>query len=346
MTTTITPPVREVLLDCVRTATAAPSLHNSQPWKFRMRGGRVDVYADAARRLAVLDPDGREQLISVGAAVFTLRLAIRRSGYRSDYTLFPEPDEPDLVARVTATRPSAVTPAAEVLAAAVPHRHTNRWPFAQIPVPRAALDRLCDAARREGAMLAVAHPAGRDAVLRLARLADEQLRRRPGYRDELARWTGDQPRNDGVPPGAAGPWDALESVPMRDFTEASIQQRTGESFEPYPTILVLATEGDRRVDWVRAGQALQRVLLTATWQDLATTPISQPVEVPAARRLLLEPESGLVAQMVVRVGYGRSAEASPRRPLSEVLLPPRRSGTNGTVRVRRSGLDRDSESSR
>lgn len=89
---------------------------------------------------------------------------------------------------------------------------------------------------------------------------------------------------------------------MRDFTEASVQQRTGETFEPYPTVLVLATEGDRRADWVRAGQALQRVLLTATWQDLVTTPISQPVEVPAVCRLLIEPGSGLSAQMVVRVG--------------------------------------------
>ncbi|GAB2584183.1 NAD(P)H nitroreductase [Paractinoplanes abujensis] len=323
MTTTIAPPVREVLLDCVRTATAAPSLHNSQPWKFQVRGGRVDVYADPSRRLHVLDPDGREQLMSVGAAVFTLRLAIRNSGYRSDFTLFPEADEPGLVARVIVTRPSPVTRSAEALAAAVPHRHTNRWPFAQIPVPRVALDRLRDAARREGAVLATANPAGRDAVLRLARFADAELRRRPGYRDELARWTGGSVRNDGVPLRAAGPWDALEYVPMRDFTEASAQQRTGEPFEPYPTILVLATDGDRRVDGVRAGQALQRVLLTATWQDLATTPISQPVEVPSVRRLLIEPGSGLFAQMILRVGYGRGAEGSPRRPLSEVLLPSR-----------------------
>ncbi|MFC7530119.1 Acg family FMN-binding oxidoreductase [Actinoplanes sp. GCM10030250] len=335
MTTTITPPVREILLDCVRTATAAPSVHNSQPWKFRVRGGRVDVYADSSRHLRVLDEEGREQLISVGAAVFTLRLAIRSNGYRCDYTLFPEPGEPDLVARVTANRPAPVTAAAEALAAAVPHRHTNRWPFAQIPVPREALDRLRDAARREGAVLAVANPAGRDAVLRLARHADQRLRRRPGYRDEFARWTGDRVRNDGVPPRAAGPWDALESVPVRDFTEVSAQHQNGEPFEPYPTVLVLTTASDRPVDWVRAGQALQRVLLTATWQDLATMPISQPVEVPAVRWLLIEPGSGLFAQMVLRVGYGRTTEGTPRRPLSEVLMPSHDSRTDGSVRARR-----------
>jgi hypothetical protein len=96
--------------------------------------------------------------------------------------------------------------------------------------------------------------------------------------------------------------------------------RPAEPFEPSPTILVLATDGDARADWLRAGQALQRVLLTATWLDLATTPISQPVEVPQVRRLLTDPATGPAAQMVLRVGYGKVAGRSPRRALSEVLL--------------------------
>jgi hypothetical protein len=318
-------PIRDVLTACVRTATAAPSLHNSQPWRFRIRGARVDVYADPARRLAVLDPDGREQLISVGAALFTLRLAIRRSGYRSDHALFPEPDRPDLVARVTITCASPAPAAVEALAAAVARRHTNRQPFTRTPVPAAAMDQLRDAARREGAVLATAGPAGRDAILRLARTADQRLRELPGYRDELTRWTGGGGRLDGVPPSSAGPRDALESVPIRDFAERPGAPRPTDRFEPCPTILVLATMGDERRDWVQAGQALQRVLLTATWQDLATTPISQPVEVAPVRRLLIDPSSGLTAQMVLRVGYGRAVGRSPRRPLSDVLLPTGRS---------------------
>lgn len=84
---------------------------------------------------------------------------------------------------------------------------------------------------------------------------------------------------------------------------------------------MLATVGDRRSEWVRAGQALQRVLLAATWQGLATTPISQPVEVSAVRRLLIDPASGLSVQMVLRVGYGKPAGRTPRRPLADVLSP-------------------------
>jgi hypothetical protein len=219
------------------------------------------------------------------------------------------------VARVKVTHPAGVTPAVEALAAAIPHRHTNRWPFAHTPVPDDLLDHLRDAARWESAILAVAGPAARDTILGMARSADLLLRGRPGYRAELARWTGGAVHRDGVPGRAIGPWDALEAVPVRDFGEP----RPGAAFEPYPTILVLATVGDRRSDWVRAGQALQRVLLAATWKGLATTPISQPVEVPSIRDVLSDPRRDRWAQMVIRLGYGRPAPATPRRSLSEVL---------------------------
>lgn len=321
MTMMTAPLAHSVLAGCVQAATAAPSLHNSQPWAFRLRRGTVDVYADQARRLQVLDPGGREQLISVGAAVLNLRLAMRAHGYRSDVTLFPEPDDIDLVARIVATHSAPITPTLEALAAAIPHRHTNRWPFAQTRVPADVLDQLRDAARKEGAALAVASPTARDTILDMAHSADRVLRAKLGYRHELARWTVQDLRHDGVPATAAGPWDALETVPVRDFTELSPLPRPSEKFEPYPTILVLATVGDQRADWVRAGQALQRVLLAATWRGLATTPISQPVEVPAIRRLLIDPGAGLSVQMVLRIGYGRPAGRTPRRPLADVLLP-------------------------
>jgi hypothetical protein len=217
MTTTVMPPSREVLTECVRLATAAPSLHNSQPWLFRIGSAGIDVYADRNRRLPVLDPEGREQLISVGAAVFTLRLGMRRAGYLPKAVLFPRPDVPDLVAGVAAAASEPPNAAAEALAEAVPHRHTNRWPFAQAPVPPEALERLRDAARREFAVLTVANAPSRDAILELARTADHRLRDRSGYLDELSRWTGRPGRHDGVPSWATGPWDALEGIPVRDF---------------------------------------------------------------------------------------------------------------------------------
>ncbi|MGA5298308.1 Acg family FMN-binding oxidoreductase [Nucisporomicrobium flavum] len=313
---------RTVLSECVRTATAAPSLHNSQPWRFRVGDDHVDVYADRGRQLTVLDPTGRELLISVGAAVFTLRLAIRDAGCLPVLTLFPDPQRPDLVARVSVGRPAASTPGVASLALAVGRRHTNRYPFADTALPADAVERLVTAAHLEGAALAVASPVGRDAILGMSRAADRRLRERDGYDAELARWTKPgRGRQDGVPVTAIGPWDALEVLPVRDFAlpRRDRDPLTAE-FEPHPTIVVLATRGDGPEDWLRAGQALQRVLLTATGLGLATTPISQPVELPAVRALLTDTGTGAWAQMVLRVGYGRPVPATPRRPLKDVLL--------------------------
>jgi hypothetical protein len=239
-------------------------------------------------------------------------------------TLFPVPGNPDLVARVTAGRRAAPTRAVEALAAAIEHRHTNRWPFARSVVPADAIEQLIDAARFERATLTVASAVSRNAIIGLSQAADRRLRARGDYRAELARWTTSRPgRRDGVPPTAIGPWDALETLPIRDFGLLPPQHRRAtEAFEPYPTIMILATHGDGPRDWVHAGQALQRVLLTATWLNLATTPISQPIEIPVIRESLTDTHDGVWAQMILRVGYGRPAPATPRRPLTDVLPAP------------------------
>ena len=122
------------LASCVRAAIRAPSLHNSQPWRFRYRSGGVEVFADQTRRLEVIDPSGRELMISVGAAIFNLRLAMRQLGRVPTVRLFPDPAAPNLVAAVV---PGAIAPpsgALSTLADAIPHRHTNRRPFARVAI--------------------------------------------------------------------------------------------------------------------------------------------------------------------------------------------------------------------
>ncbi|MEV6345191.1 nitroreductase [Actinoplanes sp. NPDC051851] len=316
-----------ILMDGVRAAAMAPSLHNSQPWRFRIVANTIEVYADPERRLSVLDPAGRELLISVGAAVFTLRVALREHGVMTLSTLFPEPRRPDLVARIYAVHHAAPTAACEALAAAIPHRHTNRWPFANLAVPADALEQLISAAGWEGVRLRVAGATERDAILGLAQLAESMLHERPGYAEELSHWR--------IPPAARGPADALGIMPTRDFgpprpadpprpagppcpagSAGEGGARLSRSFEPHPTILVLSTEGDTPADQVRAGQALQRVLLTATWLDLATAPISQPIEIPEIRARL----GGGYPQMVLRVGYGQPVGATPRRDVTDTLI--------------------------
>ncbi|MEV0901853.1 nitroreductase family protein [Actinoplanes sp. NPDC049802] len=313
----------DVLENCVRAAMLSPSLHNSQPWLFRVGDGTVEVFADPARRLGVLDPVGRELMISVGAAICTLRLSLHAAGYLPRAEVFPDGDGADLVARVTSAGPAAVPPTVEHLAAAVPRRHTNRFPFTSAEVPDDAIEAMVAAAAAENARLTVADPTHRDTIIALAQEADRRQRAGGGYEKELARWTTERDRRyDGVPPAATGPWDAMEVMPIRDFGQLQAHlPRTAQAFEPDPTIMVLATDGDDRAAWIAAGQALQRVLLTATVLDLATTPISQPVEVAPIREQLTDTGAGVWAQMVLRVGYGQAAPATPRRLLADVLLP-------------------------
>jgi hypothetical protein len=122
----VRPAVAGVLTDCVRSAITAPSLHNSQPWRFRIEPPAIRVYADPDRRLPVIDPDCREQLVSVGAAIFTLRLAVRHAGYEVGCELLPDSGDPSLAAIATAGRPLIADETIEALAAAVRYRHTNR----------------------------------------------------------------------------------------------------------------------------------------------------------------------------------------------------------------------------
>jgi len=235
--------------------------------------------------------------------------------------LFPDPAQPGLVARVVPGAAAAPDPAVYALAAAVPRRHTNRRPFARAVIPAGVLDELTAAARLEQGMLRVADAVRRAAILSLVRTAEQRLRAQGRYRAELAEWMLPEPgRRDGIPPHALGPWAALEALPLRDFglTQPWLHRR-GERFEPYPTIAVLSTRGDTAEQWTRAGQALQRVLLTATVHGIATTPMSQPLEIPALRELLGDTAAGRWPQVILRLGYAPPGAATPRRPLSEVL---------------------------
>ena len=145
----------------------------------------------------------------------------------------------------------------------------------------------------------------RQGVVGLTRTAEKRLREDPAYEAELRRWTtsGGPGRRDGVPREALGPRDNDAAIPLRDFAAGHGIPTSIVAFERDPTIALLLTDGDRTADWVRAGQALQRVLLTATVRGLAATPLSQLTEVPALRELLRDGDTGYVVQSVLRLGY-------------------------------------------
>jgi nitroreductase len=308
------------LAACLQAATAAPSVHNSQPWRFRISHDRVDVIWDTSRNLPAIDPHGREALISVGAAVLNLRVAILAAGRIPLTRLLPDPDAPDLAARITIG--AAHTPDATIRAldSAISKRRTNRRPFRDIEVRDEVIDQLVAAARTEGATLMVADDIGRQAILGLVRTASDWQKEDSSYLDELATWTQTDPtRRDGIPARSFGPTDDNEVLPLRDFglTQDDVPRRQAR-FETAPTMVVLYTTGDGPIQWLRAGQAMQRVLLTATVRGVSNTPMTAPTEIPELRALLSDPDDDRVAQVILRLGYGDPCLPTPRRPLNEV----------------------------
>ncbi|MGC4876140.1 Acg family FMN-binding oxidoreductase [Micromonospora sp. DT43] len=308
-------------------AVRAPSLHNSQPWRLRLREGGIDVLADPTRRLPATDPSGWGVRIACGAALFNLRLALAVTGVPARVRLRPDPAEPGLLARLVPDIPRRPTPAEQSLHAAIPRRFSNRLPFWPDPVPADARWHLAEAARAEQCWLELL--IGVSAVTafgEIARSAHRVLERDPAYRAERQWWLRHEPTPDGVPASAGGPGHEPQDVlPMRGF--GGRDRAPGRDFEPEPLVGVLGSLGNTAVDQVVAGQALQRVLLTATDAGLGVSMLSQPIEVPTAReQLRLSLGRFGTPQMVLRIGYGQPGRPTPRRAVDEVLDHPARRG--------------------
>jgi hypothetical protein len=131
------------------------------------------VYADWHRRLDVIDPNGRQLIMSVGAAVMNLRLAVHHGGGEPVVRVAAGSDA--LVASVDVSAPAGADPSLDALALAMPRRHTNRLPFVSDPIPRAAIDALAAAATAEGATLDAASDGARARIIRLIQAADAGL---------------------------------------------------------------------------------------------------------------------------------------------------------------------------
>lgn len=310
-------------LAAVQAAVRAPSLHNTQPWRFRHRAGGMDVLADPSRRLPVADPRGWALRVACGAAVFNARMALAARGTPVRVHLRPDPSEPDLLARLVPLPPAPATPWQVALNTAIPRRFSNRRPFVARPVPADARARLMRAGRKEGAWLALLVGASPLAALsEVVKAADSMLNRIPEYRAEIAAWTRpDDSYADGVPARAGDPRpEPHDLLAVRDFGGAP--RAPGRDFETDPLVAVLGTVGDTPSDQLTAGQVLQRVLLTCTDAGLSTSMLSQPIEVAPVREMLRIAlgRSG-TPQMVIRIGYGEPGSPTPRRPPSEAVEP-------------------------
>lgn len=309
----------------VSASAAAPSIHNTQPWRFRFDPdtGTMEVRALTERGLRHTDPTGRALHVSVGCALLNLRIAVAQFGREPVTRLLPRPDEPGLLATVRLGGPARFS-AAPRLYDALWRRHSSRLPFSDHVLPGAVLAELAEAAHTEGAVLSRPEPAAADRLLLLTREGEQRTRADRERAAESRRWVR-QPDHTGlgVPPAAVGPQDYREHIPMRDFgAHRHAAALTARPFEARPCLVVLTTAHDRRADWLRAGQALQRVLLVATVHDVRASLMHQALEWPDLRERLVSAPSDdrrAHAQMVIRLGYGPEGPPSPRRPASQVL---------------------------
>ncbi|MEO3754674.1 hypothetical protein [Streptomyces sp. B6B3] len=324
----------EALETLISAAASAPSIHNSQPWRFRLDPDTttLEVRAAPERGLRRTDPVGQALYLSVGAALFNLRVAATHLGWTPVVRPLPRPADPRSLASVRLVpRPRRGHRHADPddglyeatrhgLYDAVWRRHSSRFPFEEIPLPDVVRDELTAAAEAEGAALFWPDRSETARLLRLTWEAEHRNAADPGRVRDDRLWLRET-TTDGLPAAALGVRDATGTVPMRDFTHRHGQgRRTVLDFERAPTIAVLTTAHDRRADWLRAGQALERLLLTATTHAVRTSLLHQAVEWPDLRWALARTgrQSGH-AHMLVRLGYGPEGAPTPRRRAEDVV---------------------------
>ncbi|MFJ2302460.1 Acg family FMN-binding oxidoreductase [Streptomyces sp. NPDC087787] len=325
---TAEPPGVDTVEALVEAAAAAPSLHNAQPWAFRyLRDtGVLRLYADPQRALPRTDPVDRGLRMGCGAALLNLRAAAAAAGLAPVVSLLPDPTHQDFLAEADLCGTGPPDGALAGLAPAIRRRHSSRLPFRDEAVPAAVRERLYEAAGAEGAQLSFPGAWHVRAILELVRDAEGREALDPEVRGETERWTHTDLSDaagtaDGVPGEAFGPRRRGSSATVRDFAAGRPMPGRGwATFEQEPNIALLGTAHDEPVDWLRAGQALERVLLRATTDGLVASVTSQPLEWPETRWAVRDPVSAMAhVQMVIRLGYGPEGHASPRRPVAGLL---------------------------
>lgn len=311
-------PTHDRLLALVDAARRAPSVLNTQPWRFLVGDGHVDLLADRDRQLRALDPDGRELTISCGAALATLRIAARHDGLDAVVEPFPDPSDPDHLARV-AFGDAPAPPGDDRLYRAIGTRRTDRRAFAPDPLTLDVRAALAGAAADEGAWLRILTEAGdKEAVAELVEAGVRAQGESAEVQAEIRAWLrpdGD-PRPDGVRDGDQGEWD--RHAALRTPTEAVARHKAALVREA-PAVLVLGTDRDDREAWLRAGLALGRALIVAADRGLAASYANEPVEAGGALRQRLAALVGGVPQVLFRLGRPADAGGTARRPLGDVV---------------------------
>jgi hypothetical protein len=285
---------------------------------------RLELFADLDRVVTSVDPQHRLMAISCGGALQHACLALRAHGLVPSVERYPDHRRDNRLATITIEGRHPATRAELNLAVAAWERRSDRRPIgAASRVRKSDVELLRSAAAACGAQLDPVNEDQKPFLATAARSAQTIEGRDEPYRHDLIAWTDDRPPGEGVPPRTRVS-GGIRPVPLRDFPgagETGLDPGLGD--DTNADYLVLATDGDTALDWLRAGEALSLVWLTATSLDIAASVLSNVIEVPGARALVrsLLPDPGN-PQLVLRIGLATHPEpppASPRRRPERVI---------------------------
>jgi nitroreductase len=304
---------RHTVWSAITLANRAPSVHNTQPWRWRVAGESIHLTADHTRRLRATDLDGRDLLLSCGAALHHLQVALAALGWRTEVRHVPDPNH---LATVTAS-PNPPSTEDTALADAITRRRTDRRRFSSRPVPGAHLELMVERAAKTGALLVpVTEGHARRLLTRAMDLAACLQPDDLAYDTELATWSGRGPgAPDGVLTASTPPFPRTHGdTTMRAFVPGTLTD-TDHDEPDSGQLLVLATPTDDPVSVLRAGEAASAALLIATSLGLATCPLSQPLEVPGTRALIRDEvlDGAARPHLILRTGWAPIAATPPPR---------------------------------
>ncbi len=316
-------PDRETVQTVLSLATRAPSVHNTQPWRWRVGSQSLQLYADRGRHLPSTDPDGRDLVLSCGIALHHCVVALAALGWRTKVHRLPNPDELEHLAAIEVHR----HPANEIditLAAAIPRRRTDRRRYSAWSVPANHIALLGARAARTGVVLRQI-----ESSPELRHIVAQSVRRHAmdlDYLTELTTWSGRYASLAGVPARNTPEADPTAPLPPRLFAGPKLPQPDdAEPVDDNAVVLALGTTDDSMMARLRAGEATSLMLLSATALGLASCPVTEPLEITETRDAVQVAVFGLTAipQMLLRVGWAPvNADAlppTPRRPLSDVV---------------------------
>lgn len=300
-------------------AARAPSIYNSQPWRWRVSDDKLDLYVDASLHLPSTDPDGRDLIVSCGAALNHCVVALAAMGWRARAQRLPDPGDPDHLATIE-TCGCTIDPVDVMLAAAIPRRRTDRRTYGPWPVPAGDIALMGARAARAGVILRRLDSL--DALNSIVAQAVRSHLTDREYLAELTTWSGRYGSRAGVPARNTPTPEPTAALPSRVFAGPMLAQPPDVSpADENAVILALGTRTDDRLSRLRAGEATSIVLLTATSMGLASCPVTEPLEIRQTREALRTEVFGAGGhpQMLLRVGWAPiNADPLPPTPRREL----------------------------